>query len=79
MRSQSLKFMGYRTLHTWSDGMEEKEGFFEYKGKLWSNGDVIFATKTLAEKGIKRGQVVIADPRGRGYFRLTPVKRLPPK
>jgi len=69
--SQSLKSVGYKVVHTWSDGMEEREGFFEYKGKLWSNGDVLFRTKTMADTSRKGTQVVVADPHGRGYFVLT--------
>lgn len=74
-------FVGYKTVHTWPDGMEEKEGFFRYKGKLWSNGDVLYGgvtpdSKARAMKGAaimrKEGYVaiVVLEPKGRGYMAL---------
>ena len=73
--SQSLKFVGYKTVYVWPNGGEDKEGFFEYKGKLWSNGDVLFGTRSMAEKSRKGSEVVVADPRKRGYFVLTRARR----
>jgi hypothetical protein len=85
--SQTLKFVGYKTVYTWSDGMEEKEGFFEYKGKLWSNGDVGFGRKIDAETSLRelptamrKKSVVVMVPSGRdagNYMILTRVNTLP--
>ena len=73
--SQSLKFVGYKKVHTYSDGMEDFEGFFEYKGKLWTNSDVLFGRRIDAEKANKDGRgIIVSDPNKRGFFVLTRVK-----
>ena len=61
-----VKFVGYKTVYTWPDGMEEKEGFFRYKGKLWSNGDVLYGGVTPASKA--RAMDGAAMMRKEGYI-----------
>lgn len=70
-----LKFIGFKT-HKFPDGMAERDRIYEYRGKLWSSGDVLFIRKTDATKANRdKTGIVVAEPRGRGYILLHKVKK----